>query len=189
MEVKLPSDYPNVLPEIFLRPIKNVPGKVISSLEEKVREEAQSKLGNQMIFTLVSIVKEWLDEHNDDDEFAMPSDTKNGLPIYEELIVDKDGTPVTKETFTIWWEGYKAELAASKLARSVEELVTGKEFFARSGSTSLVAPAEGGDKAADIDWELFMEEGDGLDELEFDEDEEEEGDEDDGIVFKDVDDE
>jgi len=110
MEVKLPTDYPNVPPGVMLQSIKNVPGKVCQMLEAKIRETAQNSLGDQMIFTLVSIVKEWIDEHNDSDD-AKPEAVKAAV---EEVVPETDGTPVTPETFGIWYKGFKEDMDAKK---------------------------------------------------------------------------
>jgi len=166
MEVKLPEGYPNNAPEIMLQSIKNVPSKVCQMLEGKVREAAQTNLGDQMIFTLVSVVKEWLDEHNDA-ENALKQET-----TADEFVPEAEGTPVTPETFALWFKSIKEEIEAKKKStQSVQ--ITGKEWFARSSSTSLL-PAISVKKEGtpEIDWELFTaEEGDeNLDDIEFDDD-------------------
>jgi len=174
MEVKLPADYPNVPPEIMLQSLKNVPGKVCQTLETKIRETAQSSLGDQMIFTFVSIVKEWLDEHNESADTPKQEDTKKQV---ENLPEEKEGTPVTPETFNLWFKGFKIEMEAKKKVQvSQSSQLTGKEWFARSSSSTALLPASSTKKtedgAPDIDWELFTaEEGDeNLDDIEFDDD-------------------
>jgi len=121
-----------------------------------------------MIFTLVSIVKEWLDEHNESE-----TTIKDVAPLVDEFIPEKEGTPVTPETFALWFKGFKEEMDAKKKAASASSVLCGKEWFARSSTSTALLPAvtmkKDGD-APDIDWELFTaEEGDeNLDDIEFD---------------------
>jgi len=181
MEVKLPSNYPSALPEIHLRVDKGVSSKNCTTLETKVREEAEKLIGEQMIFMLTSIVKEWLDEHNDD------TDDKKDHPKlnqYVESSFDKDGTPVTVETFTLWWKEFRPELdkKKSKNIPGEKSNITGKEFFARSDSTALVDTSEPSEKGTEIDWELFTEETEFADIPASDEELEEEDEENDDTV-------
>jgi len=177
MEVKLPNGYPSVLPELQLRVDKGVSSKNCTMLEEKIREVAQSQIGDQMIFMLSSIVKEWLDEHNDDDE----DKDKPKMDKYVEHSFEKDGTPVTVDTFNLWWAEFKAELDKNKEKVAESSTLTGKEFFARGGSTALVAPDESGEKGTEIDWELFTEETEFADVPASDEDEDNDNDNDNDV--------
>jgi len=156
MEVKLPQNYPAAIPEIHLRADKGVSSKNCTMLETKVREESEKLIGDQMIFMLTNIVKEWLDEHNDDSD---QKDDSKKLNQFVESSFDKDGTPVTVETFNLWWTEFREELEKNKTKISADRsILTGKEFFARSGSTALVDSSEPTDKGTEIDWELFTEE-------------------------------
>uniref|UniRef100_A0A6B2LHX8 RWD domain-containing protein n=1 Tax=Arcella intermedia TaxID=1963864 RepID=A0A6B2LHX8_9EUKA len=170
MEVKLPTGYPSILPEVHLRVAKGVSSKNCTMLEERVREEAKNQMGEPMIYILSAIVKEWLDEHNDEEKDQLES----RLDQFVENTFEKDGTPVTVETFTMWWTEFKAEMEKNAVKNAEKSAISGKEFFARGLSTSLVAPDSGG-KGTEIDWELFTEETEfadvpGSDELDSEED-------------------
>jgi len=154
MEVKLLNGYPEVLPELHLRVDRGVSSKNCSMLENRIREESEKLLGEQMIFMLTSIVKEWLDEHNDESD--QKEETK--FSQFVETSFDKDGTPVTVETFDLWWVEFREELEKNRLKQGEKSAVSGKEFFARGGSTALVDASEPTDKGTEIDWELFTEE-------------------------------
>jgi len=47
----------------MLRPIKGVSGKDLAEILAQCRNECQSSVGTPMIFTVTSIIKEWLDSH------------------------------------------------------------------------------------------------------------------------------
>eukprot|EP01125_Pyxidicula_operculata_P000839 TRINITY_DN10735_c0_g1_i1.p1 TRINITY_DN10735_c0_g1~~TRINITY_DN10735_c0_g1_i1.p1 ORF type:complete len:271 (+),score=92.06 TRINITY_DN10735_c0_g1_i1:91-813(+) len=166
MEVKLPPGYPNEAPDIMLRSLRGVSGKTCIQLEESLRTEIQQRFGEQMIFVLTSIVKEYLDSHNDTEEdLGIPKNDKV-FSQYEITAAEKDGTPVTTETFQIWWTEFRKELEQKKRSAGGEVRLTGRELFAQSGSTALVAPdtGSGAGDSTDIDWELFAEEeGDDVD--------------------------
>jgi len=112
MEVKLPLNYPSVLPEIHLRVDRGVSSKNCTILENRVREESEKLVGEQMIFMLTSIVKEWLDEHNDESDTKDQQNSK--LNQFVESSFDKEGTPVTVETFNLWWKEFRTELEKKK---------------------------------------------------------------------------
>jgi len=172
LELKLSPEYPNAVPEIMLRSIKNVPGKVCQMLEEKLRESAQQNLGDQMVFTLVSIVKEWLDEHNEEDQIPKKQDVSA-----VEDVSEKEGTPVTVDTYNLWFTEFRVEMEKKKKAATLEVRLNGREWFAKAGSTALVGEtATDGAGTTEIDWELFTaEEGDeNLDDLALDDEDEEE---------------
>jgi len=92
----------------------------------------------------------------------------------DEIVPDSDGTPVTPETFALWFKNYKEEMDAKKKAIGQTSQITGKEWFARSSSTSLLPAVSvvNKDGAPEIDWELFTaEEGEeNLDDIVFDDD-------------------
>lgn len=93
----------------------------------------------------------------------------------DDFVPEKEGTPVTPETFALWFKGFKEEMDSKKKATAQGSQVSGKEWFARSSSSTALLPAvamKKGDGTPDIDWELFTaEEGDeNLDDIEFDDD-------------------
>lgn len=95
------------------------------------------------------------------------------------------GTPVTPENYRLWWENFLREREAQQPSKQQERRLTGRQYFAQSGSTALVAEAEfeaklekarseAGEAGEEVDWALFEDED--LEALE-DLDEEEESDE------------
>jgi len=114
---------------------------------------------------------------DDDDE----DKDKPKMDKYVEHSFEKDGTPVTVDTFNLWWAEFKAELDKNKEKVAESSTLTGKEFFARGGSTALVAPDESGEKGTEIDWELFTEETEFADVPASDEDEDNDNDNDNDV--------
>lgn len=63
MEIKIPTDYPNAIPEVQLNSLKGVPKRILDQLQQQIKDEATTNLGEQMLFMLTQIVKGWLEDH------------------------------------------------------------------------------------------------------------------------------
>ncbi|KAJ5067057.1 hypothetical protein M0811_13319 [Anaeramoeba ignava] len=66
---ELPQNYPNQIPKIQVRNQSseniNIPQEEIAYLQELLEFEAKDSIGEQMLFKLISIIREWLDELDD----------------------------------------------------------------------------------------------------------------------------
>lgn len=62
LEVRVPSEYPAVVPEVQVRVLKGVSSRSALELQTALRDEAQRSLGAPMVFTLAQMLKDWLDE-------------------------------------------------------------------------------------------------------------------------------
>jgi hypothetical protein len=186
LEVRVPADYPGVVPEVQVRSVKGVSNRTALELQLKLRDEAQRSLGAPMVFTLTQMLKDWLEEHLDgEDDSALSAAeklakerTKAALDL--EFRGVGDGTPVTPENYQLWWENFLRERESLGPKKSVEKRQTGRQYFAQSGSTALVAEAELeaklelAEESGEVDWALFEDEDlADLDDEEFDDDEDE----------------
>src|SRR4051812_35378913 len=96
------------------------------------------------------MLKDWLDEHLDGDEGEGALNAAQQLArARAQAALDLefrgvgDGTPVTPENYKLWWETFLREQEASAPVKaSTETRLTGRQYFAQSGSTALVAEAQ-----------------------------------------------
>ncbi|VAH61027.1 unnamed protein product [Triticum turgidum subsp. durum] len=106
----------------------------LTSLKEKLDQEATENLGMAMIYTLLDSAKEWLTEkygQNAGDE--EPDETEEPA---EEVIIPH-GEAVTVESFMAWRERFEAELALqraklmpeSALTAPKEKKLSGRHYF------------------------------------------------------------
>jgi len=188
LEVRVPSDYPSVVPEVQVRSIKGISNRSTLDLQQKLRDEALRSLGAPMVFTFTQMLKEWLDEHLEGDDDLATSSKEAALALAKtkaaldlEFRGVGDGTPVTPENYQLWWENFLKERESLEGVKVKETRQSGRQFFAQSGSTALVAEArprtedgDEGEEGGEVDWSLFEE--DELD-TELLEDEDEEDDE------------
>eukprot|EP01128_Nolandella_sp_AFSM9_P010175 TRINITY_DN6997_c0_g1_i1.p2 TRINITY_DN6997_c0_g1~~TRINITY_DN6997_c0_g1_i1.p2 ORF type:complete len:220 (-),score=79.14 TRINITY_DN6997_c0_g1_i1:389-1048(-) len=167
LEVRLPAAYPDEVPTLLVRPIVGVTSKDLTHITKLIRDEAEASLGTPMIFTITSVIKEWLDDHNEEDVVVEEVEEL-------EYIDDGDGTPVTPANYELWWTSFLAEMDTGDV-KEVKE--TGKEFFHRRTVPELSAVE--GAAAPAVDWSAFDEdEIDDLDDLEFSDSDDEEDEED-----------
>lgn len=185
MELVVPPEYPDAVPTINLHSIKGVSGRSLTELEGNLKAEANSHIGEPMIFIFAEVLKTWLGENNNEEDTSLSSSTKS-IKKGNEKSKYQEGTPVTVETYQAWWNGFKAEMAIAE--NTTNEKVTGKLFFAKLGENATGdVEGEGDDEEGDIEegelsgeeekapvevnWEVFAEEDLGdLDELSDDDD-------------------
>lgn len=180
MELVIPPEYPDAIPTIMLHSIKGVSGRTLTELEGNLKAEANSHIGEPMIFIFAEVLKTWLGENNNEEDTSLSSSTKS-IKKSAEKSKYQEGTPVTVETYQAWWNSFKAEMAIAESATS--EKLTGKQFFAKLGENATGdVEGEGDDEEAEdgeisgeeqaekapveVNWEVFAEEELGeLDEL------------------------
>ncbi|CAD5163310.1 unnamed protein product [Musa acuminata subsp. malaccensis] len=124
----------------------------LTSLKEKLLQEASENLGMAMIYTLVTSAKEWLSEAYGNDVGI--EDSEENDAVKDEIIVPH-GEPVTVESFVSWRERFEAELALeraklmpdSALTSTKEKKLTGRQWFesgrhAVKGATTVAEGSE-----------------------------------------------
>ncbi|KAG1467849.1 hypothetical protein G6F56_004178 [Rhizopus delemar] len=137
LHVTYTPNYPDELPEYEIEPIEGqVPEKYLSKIEELVRNAAEESVGMAMVFSMVMIIKEELDNIVLDVQRAEQELINENKRKEEEAEQAKfNGTKVNTESFMQWKKQFDAELAekdAVVLAQRLKELkgkLTGKKDF------------------------------------------------------------
>lgn len=150
------ENYPDEPPLLSVTSLKGIPPGDLTTLKEKLLQEASENLGMAMVYTLVTSAKEWLSERFAQD--TGDGDVEEAVAAKDEVIVPH-GEAVTVETFLAWRERFEAELALEKaklmpdsaLAVTKEKKLTGRQWF-ESGRASGkgAAAAEKSDEDEDI---------------------------------------
>jgi len=140
------SEYPNEMPRLKCRSVRNINEKECLAVTEMVRSKARRELlGAPMMYDVVEHAKEWLrrrtritTEHDDDDLLGEDAEEKAKkrleLEAEERLKAMREtGTPVTKETFEEWARAFDAERAmATASTMSKETLGEGSATRAKA---------------------------------------------------------
>ena len=143
------SEYPNEMPRLKCRSVRNINEKECLAVTEMVRSKARRELlGAPMMYDVVEHAKEWLrrrtriaTEHDDDDDDDLLGEdaeekAKKRLELEAEerlKAMRETGTPVTKETFEEWARAFDAERAmATASTMSKETLGEGSATRAKA---------------------------------------------------------
>ena len=144
------SEYPNEMPRLKCRSVRNINEKECLAVTEMVRSKARRELlGAPMMYDVVEHAKEWLrrrtriaTEHDDDDDDddVLGEDAEEKAKKRLELEAEErlkamreTGTPVTKETFEEWARAFDAERAmATASTMSKETLGEGSATRAKA---------------------------------------------------------
>ena len=138
------SEYPNEMPRLKCRSVRNINEKECLAVTEMVRSKARRELlGAPMMYDVVEHAKEWLrrrtritTEHDDDDDEDAEEKAKKRLELEAEerlKAMRETGTPVTKETFEEWARAFDAERAmATASTMSKETLGEGSATRAKA---------------------------------------------------------
>ena len=140
------SEYPNEMPRLKCRSVRNINEKECLAVTEMVRSKARRELlGAPMMYDVVEHAKEWLrrrtritTEYDDDDLLGEDAEEKAKkrleLEAEERLKAMREtGTPVTKETFEEWARAFDAERAmATASTMSKETLGEGSATRAKA---------------------------------------------------------
>ena len=141
------SEYPNEMPRLKCRSVRNINEKECLAVTEMVRSKARRELlGAPMMYDVVEHAKEWLrrrtritTEHDDDDDLLgedAEEKAKKRLELEAEerlKAMRETGTPVTKETFEEWARAFDAERAmATASTMSKETLGEGSATRAKA---------------------------------------------------------
>lgn len=169
--------YPDEPPLLNVRSIRGIRPEDLTSLKEKLVNEASDNLGMAMVYTLVTSAQEWLSEMYGHKEVVEDSGENDAA---KEDIIIPHGEAVTVETFLAWRERFEAELALEKaklmpesaLTATKEKKLTGRQWFesGRASARGAVAVAEGSEgedeDEEDIDFDDDFEDDDEDDMLE-----------------------
>ena len=141
------SEYPNEMPRLKCRSVRNINEKECLEVTEMVLSKARRELlGAPMMYDDVEHAKEWLrrrtritTEHDDDDDLLgedAEEKAKKRLELEAEerlKAMRETGTPVTKETFEEWARTFDAERAmATASTMSKETLGEGSATRAKA---------------------------------------------------------
>ncbi|XP_072963906.1 uncharacterized protein [Typha angustifolia] len=148
--------YPDEPPLLNVRSVRGIKSEDLTSLKEKLEQEATDNLGMAMVYTLVTSAKEWLtEEYGNDgaDEESEEADT-----VKDDIVIPH-GEPVTVESFIAWRERFEAELALARaklmpesaLTAPKEKKVTGRQWFesGRHAVRGAAAVADGSEEEED----------------------------------------
>lgn len=126
--------YPDEPPLVNVKSVRGIKPEDLTSLKEKLDQEANENLGMAMVYTLLDSAKEWLTEKYGQN--AVDEEPEETDEPAEEVIIPH-GEAVTKESFTAWRERFEAELALqraklmpeSALTAPKEKKLTGRQYF------------------------------------------------------------
>jgi hypothetical protein len=145
LKFTLPDDYPNSSPIFEVTDVSNyLASSKIKYLHEKVKSLVEENLGMTMMYQIYEMVKDFANEQED----MMHQETQNKIKLEEEKVrkynekvshIDKElmetrtFTPVTKESFDIWFKKFYAE-GSKERAKKVEQDArqSGREHFMNS---------------------------------------------------------
>merc|ERR1712065_10104 len=127
-----------------ISPLDNISKTVHNKLNRLAKEEAEESMGGVMIFTIASVLKDWLDEHvgglgedADDDKVASNKTVEDTLN--DNRIPTDGGTQVTKETFKQWNDKFMEEYRKEQYEKNKERMnrLTGKQIFEKNLKAGL----------------------------------------------------
>ncbi|CEJ01715.1 hypothetical protein RMCBS344292_15736 [Rhizopus microsporus] len=138
-------NYPDELPEYEIEIIQGqVPESYLSRIEQSVKQAAEESIGMAMVFSLVMIIKEELDNIVLDVKRAEEELVKEKRRKEEEAEQAKFvGTKVTRESFLDWKKKFDAEIAekdAVARAQKAKELkgkLTGRQLFEQDKTLAM----------------------------------------------------
>lgn len=150
----IPKTYPQAAPTVTATPVKGVTVDEANKLLAILKNTAAENIGQQMVFTLASAAKEWLDDLNVhyDERHKKAQEVEAAREAEKEAAAERErerarGTPVTRATFLAWNAKFQEELrqkemAAAKEAAAVaaaagldkEKKLTGRALFESDAS-------------------------------------------------------
>ena len=145
MHVTYTPNYPDELPEYHIETIEGqIPTTYYNRIRESVKTAAEESVGMAMIFTMVSIIKEELDNIMLDVQRAEEDEINERRRKEEEAEQAKfTGTKVTVESFMAWKKEFDKEMLKKDLvlqAQREKELkgkLSGKALFEKDKTLAL----------------------------------------------------
>lgn len=135
---KLPTSYPDELPEVSILDSNNLDDDELEYILERLKQKARESLGTVMIFILVTDILEWLCNKSDDEAIELELEREKQRELDREECKRFDGTPVTEQNFLAWKAKFDAELLKAKISQqkllaeqgsSNTNRLTGREMF------------------------------------------------------------
>lgn len=167
-------NYPDEAPLVEVADFDNLEEDDVNELSDFLLSQAEENVGMVMIFTLVSVTSEWLNEKSDYRRQKKKDDEERRVKQLEEEERKKfEGTCVSVETFLSWKTKFDAEMTElrrmkfSKEETGIKKL-TGRELFEKDRSLieSDLQFLQEGDEEVKVDESLFQE----LDDLDLEDD-------------------
>ncbi|KAI7894210.1 ubiquitin-conjugating enzyme/RWD-like protein [Mucor mucedo] len=145
LQVKYTPTYPDELPEYDIKTLEGqIPTSYYTKMKDAVKEAAEESVGMAMIFTMVSIIKEELDNIMLDVQRAEEEIINENRRKQEEAEQAKfTGTKVTVENFMAWKKTFDEEMLkkdAVLRAQKEKELkgkLTGRQLFEQDKSLAM----------------------------------------------------
>ncbi|KAG0740951.1 hypothetical protein G6F57_001226 [Rhizopus arrhizus] len=145
LHVTYTPNYPDELPEYEIEQIEGqVPETYLSKIHESVKNAAKESIGMAMVFSMVMIIKEELDNilldvKRAEEELANEKKRKEEEAEHAKFV----GTKVTRESFMDWKKKFDAELAekdAVLIAQRLKELkgkLPGRALFEQDKTLAM----------------------------------------------------
>lgn len=145
LHVTYTANYPDELPEYEIETIEGqIPSSYYTKIREAVKSAAEESIGMAMIFTMVSIIKEELDNIVLDAQKAEEEIINERRRKEEEAEQAKFmGTKVTVESFMAWKKKFDAEMLEkdeilkAQRAKELKGKLSGRELFEKDKSLAL----------------------------------------------------
>ncbi|PRP74578.1 hypothetical protein PROFUN_16175, partial [Planoprotostelium fungivorum] len=156
--VSFVPNYPNELPTVTFEETENISDEQEDDIQNIVKTSGEECLGMPMIYNIAAAVQNWLSDNN-----VNPEDIRKlaAQKAEEELQKKRqDGTPVTKETFTVWREKFYSRYLADERREEEERRrrPTGRQLFESNAdlanSDASFFEEEGGENV-EVDWSVF----------------------------------
>jgi hypothetical protein len=131
----LNASYPDEVPDIQIQESLNLEESDEQELIDLLELNAKSSVGMVMIFTLVSVAIEWINQKSDQKRKEFKENLERKEREIEEMERKKfEGTRVTVESFMAWRSKFEAEmdrLNKKEMANKLElsKKLTGRQLF------------------------------------------------------------
>jgi len=148
LQVKLPDDYPDVAPSLDILPVPNAPvhpyfgvASDKQQLLDALKETIEENLGTQMIFTIVSTLKDNAEQLVAERQAGTRREEEKRLEEVERKENAKfQGEAVTVASFKKWRDGFKKEMEEQKIKDDEAEEAAEKK---RNKGKETVVPLTG----------------------------------------------
>jgi hypothetical protein len=91
LDVIIPSEYPNIIPELKIEMIKGLNDTQIETITELANKSAEENVGMAMIYTICEEIKEWLIANNE------PPKDNSMFAKMQRRMNDKEGPPASND--------------------------------------------------------------------------------------------
>eukprot|EP00898_Chlorokybus_atmophyticus_P004040 jgi/Chlat1/4637/Chrsp3S05595 len=150
-------NYPDEPPIIKIRSLKGASSNEAEELQRLVSEEVEKSLGMAMVFSLVSLAKDWLREKFNPERLDEVDAAARAAELEAQKLEEarRHGTQVTPETFASWSTRFEAEAALERAKLATGSAVKGKVTTGRKWFETNKGAALAGEEELDDDEEEF----------------------------------